>query len=178
MSEVAEPYAAAVFDLAQEVGALDAVQAELHGLRDLLADSADLRRLIESPAFSANEKADALTAIAQKGASSPLLTNFLGVLAKNRRAAALPAVIAAFDRMAAEHRGVASAHVASAVPLTDAQTADLTAALKAATGRDVELTTEVRAELLGGLVVQVGSRRYDSSLQSRLAGLKTALKEA
>lgn len=177
-SEAADRYASALFDLAKQDGALDAVQGDLRGLGALMTEHEALRRAIGNPAVSAEEKAAVFDAVAVAVNASPLVRNLLGVMARNRRAKALPGVIAAFDAMVAKENGVVSAHVASAVPLEDGEIAALAEALKSTVGQSVELTSEVKPELLGGLVVQVGSRLYDSSLRTQIDRVKSAMKGA
>jgi F-type H+-transporting ATPase subunit delta len=171
-------YARALFDLALETNALDSVEADLKGLKAAREESADLRRLLASPAFSAEDKAKALRAVAEKGGANPTTIKFLGLLAANGRAGALDATIADFLRLSAQHRGVVSAEVVSAVKLTAAQEKGVKAALRQALGKDPELTTRVDPSLLGGLKVRVGSRLFDASLRSKLDSLKFALKRA
>jgi F-type H+-transporting ATPase subunit delta len=174
--EAAERYASALFDLARDAKSIDAVARDADSLMAMLAESEDLRRLTESPAFSAEQKQGALTALADRAKLNPLLRRFLGVLARNRRARELAEVLAAFAVLVAEHKGVTTAEVAAARPLTPAQTKELAAALKAVVGREVEMKIAVKPEILGGLVVQVGSRMFDSSLKTKLEGLRAAMK--
>ena len=105
-----------------------------------------------------------------------LTTNFLGVLAQNRRLSHLSAVIRAFSAIAAAQRGEVTAEVASAHPLSDEQLTALEAKLKAREGRTVKIKTSVDPDLLGGLVVTIGSRRIDSSIRTRLNSLAQAMK--
>ncbi len=177
-TDVGARYAQALFDLAVEAGALEAIEADLTALKALARESEDLRRLILSPRFSAEDKAKGLAAVAERASLRPLTRNFLGLLAANRRTAALSQVIAAFERLAAAHRGLVSAEVVTAAPLTDAQTRGLAAALRQALGRDPEISASVDPTILGGLKVRVGSRLYDASLKSKLDTLKFALKRA
>ena len=177
-TDVGARYAQALFDLAVETDSLGVVEADLKGLKAMQGDSLDLRRLIASPAFSAEEKGRALNAVAQKAGASATTLKFLGLLAGNGRIAALPAAITAFERLAAAHRGAIAAEVVSAVKLTAAQTKGITAALRQALGKDPEVTTRVDPSILGGLKVRVGSRLFDASLKSKLDTLKFALKRA
>lgn len=177
-SEVAERYAHALFDLALDSGALDAVRADLLALKAMRAESADLRRLLASPAFTSEDKGKALAALADKAAFAPVTKKFLGLLAHNRRASALPAVIAAFERRYDKHRGVVAAEVVSAIKLTAKQLDGVKAALRQALGGDPELTATVDPAILGGLKVRVGSRLFDASLKTKLDSLKFALKRA
>ena len=177
-NDVGQRYAQALFELALQADALTVVEGDLKGLESGRRASPELRRLIDSPAYPAEVKAQGLDAVAAGGGAHPLTRKFLGLLARNRRASALPAVAAAFARMAAKHRGTVSAEVVSAAPLTDMQLSNITAALRTALGRDPEVATRVDPALLGGLKVRVGSRLFDASLKSRLDSMKYALKRA
>jgi F-type H+-transporting ATPase subunit delta len=118
-------YAAALFDLAKDRDALDAIAGDLRGLQGMIAESADLRRLIQSPVLSRDEQGRALAALGEKAGFGPLTRQFLGVLAHQRRLFALPEVVEAYDAMLAEHKGEIGAEVVSAVPLSEAQLASV-----------------------------------------------------
>jgi F-type H+-transporting ATPase subunit delta len=171
-------YAQALFDLALDADALTAVEADLKSLKSARAESADLRRLMDSPAFSAEDKGKALQAIGEKAKFNPLTLKFLGLLTGNRRADALGQVTDSFTRLSAAHRGVVSAEVVSATKLSAAQEKGVKAALRQSLGKDPEITTRVDPSILGGLKVRVGSRLFDASLRSKLDTLKFALKRA
>jgi F-type H+-transporting ATPase subunit delta len=177
-ADVGARYAQALFELADDGGALPAVEADLKALKAMQADSTDLRRLISSPIFGAEDKAKALTAVAEAAGFSPLSRKFIGLVAAKARAAALPAMITAFEKLAAARRGAVAAEVTTALPLSEAQQKGVAAALRQALGKDPELTTRVDPGILGGIRVRVGSRLYDASLKSRLDHLKFALKRA
>ena len=177
-SDVGGRYAQALFDLASDSDRILAVEDDLNALKAMRAESVDFRRLIDSPAFQAEDRARALDALADRAGFQPLTRKFLGLLAANRRASALPAVIAAYQRMSAERRGVVAAEVVTAVPLSDSQRQGLQAALRQALGKDPEITTRVDPAILGGIKVKVGSRLFDASLKSKLDSLKFALKRA
>jgi F-type H+-transporting ATPase subunit delta len=171
-------YAQALFDLASEQKAQAAVEADLKSLKAALAESRDLKILIGSPAFSAEDKGKGLAAIADRAKFNPTTKKFLGLLAANGRAVALPAVIAGFEDLAAKARGAVSAEVTTALPLSAAQAKGVAAALRQALGKDPEITTRVDPAILGGIRVKVGSRLFDASLRSKLDSLKFALKRA
>lgn len=143
----------------------------------MLASSPDLDRLIKSPVFSADDQFKAIGAVADKAKISGLTGNFLRVVARNRRLFAVPGMIAAFRRIAAEARGEVSADVISAHALSAAQQTELKSALKGIAGKDVSINVTVDPSLLGGLIVKMGSRQIDTSLQTKLNSLKLALKE-
>ena len=177
ISGVAERYASSLFELAREAGSIDAVGADLDRFQALLDESADLKRLVASPVFSADEQQRAISAIAAKAGITGIVGNFLKVVAANRRLFALPGMIRAFRLIAAEHRGEVTAEVTSAHALTAAQEKELKSALKGVTGKDVAINVTVDPTVLGGLIVKVGSRQIDTSLRTKLSTLKLALKE-
>lgn len=176
VSGVSGRYAAALYDLADEKGALDAVAGDLAAIQKMIDDSADFRRFIKSPVLSRRDQSNGVAAIAEKAQLGPLTGQFLGLVAANRRLAALPGMIAGFRAILAERRGQAAAEVTSAAPLSDSQRMSLLDALKKSVGRNVDIVAKVDPSLLGGLVVRVGSRMVDSSLKSKLQRLKLAMK--
>jgi F-type H+-transporting ATPase subunit delta len=176
-SGAAARYATALFELALEESALDEIGAQLAQFEAALDASGDLRRLVKSPVFSAEEQGRALAAVLEKLKIEGLTRNFLLLAAKNRRLFAVPDMIGAYRAMLARHRGETSATVTAATKLTEAQAEAVKQALKAALGKDVLLEERVDPSLLGGLVVKVGSRMIDSTLRTRLNSLKVAMKE-
>ncbi len=175
---IAERYAAALYDLADERKALDAVADDLRGFAAAAAGSDDLRRLIRSAAIAREDQIRALQAIAKDSGMNPLTSNFLALVARNRRLFALDAITDAFLAVLAERRGEVTARVTSAMELTDVQRGQITDAVKQAVGANAQIETRVDPSLLGGLVVRVGSRMYDSSLRSKLQRLEIAMKGA
>jgi F-type H+-transporting ATPase subunit delta len=178
VSGVAERYASALFDLARDEGQLDAVAADLNGFDKLLKESEDLTRLVRSPVFTSEEQTRAVTAILGKAGITGLAANLIKVAAANRRLFAVPQMIAGYRQMLAKERGEITASVTSAEPLSDRQVAAVKAALKEAMGKDVLLDQKVDPALIGGLVIQVGSRMIDTSLRTKLNAMKYAMKEA
>jgi F-type H+-transporting ATPase subunit delta len=142
-----------------------------------LAYSDDLRRMVRSPVFSAEDQAKALDALLGRIGVNPLTLNFFKVLARNRRLFAAEDIIRAFKALAAEARGEVQAEVTSAVALNDSQLDALKEQLKNSVGKDVQLEATVDPSLLGGLIVKIGSRMIDSSLKTKLATLNTRMKE-
>ena len=177
ISGVAERYASSLFELALEAGAVDAVGADLDRFQQLMDESEDLRRLVASPVFSAEDQRKAVAAVAAKAGIAGLVGNFLKVVSGNRRLFALPGMIRAYRQIAAEHRGEVTAEVTSAHALTAAQEKELKSALKGVTGKDVAIAVTVDPSILGGLIVKIGSRQIDTSLRTKLSTLKLALKE-
>ena len=175
-ASLAGRYASALFDLASEGGTVTAVEGDLGALDQAMRESAELRALLRNPEVGREALGRVLDGIAGLLNLSPLTKNFLGVLAQNRRAGDLPGVIRAFAMIAAAQRGEVTAEVASAHPLTDEQLAQLEQRLRAREGRTVKLKTRVEPDLLGGLVVTIGSQRIDDSIRSRLNSLAQAMK--
>ena len=174
---MAERYAGSLFDLALEAKSVEKVEKTLGEVEDLINANADLKRLIESPVFSADDQFRAIDAIANKARIEGLVGNFLRVVARNRRLFAVPSMIAAYRRVAAAHRGEVAAEVTSAHELTAAQMRELNVSLKEVAGKDVAIKLNVDPAILGGLIVKIGSRQIDTSLRTKLNSLKLALKE-
>lgn len=177
VSGVAGRYATALFELGLEGESLEQLEADLNRFGEALDASEDLRRLVKSPVFSAEEQGRALGAILDELRIEGLTKNFLLLVSKNRRLFAAPDMIRAFRAMLAEHRGEMSATVTAASKLTDSQVTALKQALKAALGKDVMLDQLVDPSLIGGLMVKVGSRMIDTSIRTKLNSLKHAMKE-
>ena len=175
-TDVGSRYALALFELAKDKGALPKVEADLKSLKAMRLASDDLRRLLSSPVFTAEDKAKGLAAVAERAGFDPLTKKFLGLIAGNRRSEALPGAITSFEAMAAAERGTVAAEVTTAVALSSAQEKGLAAALRQALGRPAEVETRVDPSILGGMKVRVGSRLYDASLRSKLDSLRFALK--
>lgn len=170
-------YATALFELARDGNALDAVAGDLSSFERMLVESMDLQRLVRSPVFSAEDQGRAIDAIVRKMSAHPLTSNFLRLIARNRRLFAVPDMIKGFRSLLARHRREVAAEVTSAHPLDAGQIALLKETLKSSVGQDVQLAAKVDPSLLGGLVVKVGSRMIDSSLRTKLNNLKLAMKE-
>jgi F-type H+-transporting ATPase subunit delta len=169
-------YATALFGLARDENAIDAVSASLQLLKTALADSDDFRRLTTSPIVSRGEAMKAVAAAASSLGLDPITTRFVGVLAQNRRLAQIGAVIRSYAMLTARHRGETTAEVTSAHPLTAIQVKALKAKLKTQLDRDVAVELNVDPSILGGLIVKIGSRQIDGSIRSKLNSLAIAMK--
>jgi F-type H+-transporting ATPase subunit delta len=175
---LADRYAAALYAHAEDEHALDTVVSEMDALGRTIEASADFRRLLESPLIDVNQATRAaLAMLEQEGYSKPI-RDFVGVIAANRRLRSLADIVRAFVHLVAERRGIITAHVASAHPLSDVQRQQLRARLIEAGYGNVNIIEAVEPDLLGGLVVRIGARLYDTSLKSRLQRLQYAMKGA
>jgi F-type H+-transporting ATPase subunit delta len=177
VSGMAGRYATALFDLALEQKAVDAVAADLRQFDALVAESADLRRLVRSPVFTAGEQTKALSALLDKAGIKGIAANFLKLVVANRRLFAVPDMIKGFRKLAARHKGEVTAEVTIAETPSAAHLAAIKAALKAVSGKDVQVEVKVDPSIIGGLIVKLGSRMVDSSLRTKLNSLKIAMKE-
>jgi F-type H+-transporting ATPase subunit delta len=179
VSGVAGRYATALFELALENKAVDAVKKDLDQFDALIADSADLNRLVRSPVFGVDEQLKALSAILAKAGIGGLAENFLRVITTNRRLFAVRDMIRAYRALVARHKGEVTAHITVAQKLSDTHLDALKSALKSVTsGKDIDLDIKIDPAIIGGLVVKVGSRMVDSSLRTKLNSIKLAMKEA
>jgi len=175
-SGIAGRYAKALFELANEQNQRDAVAADLNRLKAMLGDSADLRRLVMSPAFSRDEQGRAMAVVLDRGGFGLLTRNFIGVIARNRRLFALLKIIEVFAALTAQAKGEVAAEVTAAHPLNDAQLAQIRDMLGAKTKRSIALSAKVDPDLIGGLVVRLGSRMVDTSIRTKLQMLEIAMK--
>ena len=179
VSGMAGRYATALFELALEEKAVDAVKADLDRFEQLVADNPDLLRLVRSPVFGAEEQSRALVAVLDKAGLKGLAANFLKVVASNRRLFAVREMVRAFRALAAKHKGEVTAQVTVAEALNDKNRDALEGALKSVTGgKDIDMDIKVDPAIIGGLIVKVGSRMVDSSLRTKLNSIKIAMKEA
>jgi F-type H+-transporting ATPase subunit delta len=172
-------YATALFELALEEKAVDAVKQDLDRFDALIAESPDLARLVRSPVFGAEEQLKALSAILDKAGITGIAANFLRVITTNRRLFAVRDMIRGYRMLLARHRGEVTAQVTVAEKLNDNHVDALKGALKSVTGgKDIDLEIKVDPAIIGGLIVKVGSRMIDSSLRTKLNAIKFAMKEA
>ncbi len=176
ISGVPGRYANALFELAKENNSIEAVGAQLADFQAAIAGSEDLQRMVRSPVFKTEDQQAAVEAIAAKGKIGGIALNFLKLVAKNRRLPAVSGMIKVYQSLMATEKGETLAEVTSAEKLSAAHVKELKAALKSSLGRDVQLSTQVDASILGGLIVKVGSRMIDNSLKTKLDNLKIAMK--
>jgi F-type H+-transporting ATPase subunit delta len=178
VSGMAGRYATALFDLARETNTVDAVKAELERFDALVSESPDLARLVRSPVFSAEEQLQALSAVLERAGIDGLVAKFLKLVTANRRLFAVRDMVRAFRELIADYKGEASAKVTVAEALKEEHAAALKNALKTVTGKDIELNVKIDPAIIGGLVVNLGSRTVDSSLRTKLNAIRHAMKEA
>jgi F-type H+-transporting ATPase subunit delta len=178
VSGVAGRYASAFFELAQENRAVDAVARDLDAFDALIRDSADLRRLIRSPVFSAEDQAKAVGALLDRAGIGGLAGNFIRLVASNRRLFALPDMIRAFRALVAQSKGIVRAEVRLAEKPSDKVLEEIKAALREVAKAEIDLDVKIDPSLIGGLVVRLGHRMVDASLRTKLNAIRLAMREA
>jgi len=179
ISGMAGRYAGALFELALEEKAVDAVKNDLEQFDAMIDGSADLNRLVRSPVFGVDEQLKALGAVLDKAGIGGIAANFLRVVTTNRRLFAVRNIIRGYRALVARHKGEVSAEVTVAESLSDNHLDALKSALKSVTGgKDIDLDVKIEPAIIGGLIVKLGSRMIDSSLRTKLNAIKFAMKEA
>ena len=176
VSGLAGRYATALFDLAKEKGEIDGTEDDLIVLESMLDSSGELNRLIRSPVIARDEQGRAMAAVVEKIGLGDLTKKFIGLLARNRRLFVLRRIIRSFVELSATGRGEVTAEVASAMSLSELQLSAIADQLSRAVGKNVIVRSRVDGNLLGGLVVKIGSRMVDNSLRSKLQRMKLVMK--
>jgi F-type H+-transporting ATPase subunit delta len=175
-ASLAGRYATALFGLARDESQIDAVSRSLDTLEAAITESPDFRTLVSSPLIGRAAAGKSVRALTPTLGVDPITAKFLGVLADNGRLSELKAVIKAVRKLAADNRGETTAEVTSAFPLNDDQVARIKSNLKTRLGRDVAIDAKVDPQLLGGLVVRLGSQMIDASIKTKLNNLAMAMK--
>jgi len=176
-SGVAGRYASALFDLARDQRAMDAVGYDLDRFDALLRESPDLQRLVRSPVFTAEEQGKAIGAILDQAGLGGLAGNFIRLVAANRRLFALPDMIRAYRKLVANAKGIVRAEVRVAEPPSDRVLDDIKAALRDVAKSEVDVDVKVDPALIGGIIVQMGSRMVDASVRTKLNAIRLAMRE-
>jgi len=179
VSGVAGRYARALFELALDAKSVDAVKADIEKFAAMMAESADLNRMVRSPVFGAEERSRALAAVLAKAEIGGLASNFLMFVTANRRLFSIGEIIRDFRKLVARWKGEVTAEVTAAEKLSDAHLEAIKSALKSITGeKSVDLHVKIDPAIIGGPMVKLGSRMVDSSLRTKLNAIKHAMKEA
>jgi F-type H+-transporting ATPase subunit delta len=177
VSGVAGRYASALLDVGEETNAVDAIMADLDRFGALIDASPDLQRLVRSPVFTADEQVRAIAAILDKAGIGGLAGNFLRLVASKRRLFAVPDMIRAYKALVAKKRGIVNSEVTLAEAPSAAILEDIKTALKGVAGGEIAVDLQIDPDIIGGIVVKLGSRMVDASLRSKLNSLRLAMKE-
>ncbi len=178
ISIIAERYAAAIYELADEGRVLDDIALDLRNLQNMLEESEDLAKATRSPLIDSNDKAVAMQNILEQAGANQLTQKFIGVVARNNRLFILPSMIKAFLIELANRRGEITAEVTSAKKLDEHQLEDITNVIRNTLGSKVTVDAKLDSSLIGGLVVKIGSKMIDASIKSKLQRLQLAMKGA
>jgi len=176
MEELAQVYANALFEVASENEVIDDVREQLGQFADELETNRDLQVFLFSPYFSSQEKKDGIRKIVE-GADERFL-NFLELLAERHRMPAIFRIRRAYDALWREENKLLPVTVTSAIELDDGLVEGLGKRIEEQTGKKVELTSRVDADVLGGLVLQVGNMVLDASIRNRLEQLRKQVAKA
>ncbi|MDG2187533.1 MAG: F0F1 ATP synthase subunit delta [Hyphomicrobiales bacterium] len=176
--EVSKRYAKAIFELANENEILDQVSNDLFTLEKAIIDSKDLRRLISSPTFSSDEQMQVMEQILNKQKATDIIKNFINVLIKNRRINILVSIIGGFNLLILSNSGEVRAEVTSAQDLSMEQLDGIKSNLKKLTEKEIKLETKLDPEIMGGIIVKIGSQMIDTSVSTKLNNLKILMKGA
>ena len=176
-SGIAARYARALFELAQEKNVLDIIEGNLLDLGLALNQSKDLRNLTSSPIYSRDQQSAAILAVAKRLNLSIVLQNTLGLMAAKRRLFVLPALVKQLQNLIAAEKNEVNAEVVSAKALTKTQSAKLAKVIASSVGKNIKINATVDENLIGGLMVKVGSKMIDTSIRSKLNSLQNAMKE-
>ncbi len=176
MSQAISRYANTLFELAENPKEAASIEKDAQSLLAAFSVSNDLIAALKSPLNAADEKIGVLSALGKKLKIVKTTQNFLSVVAKNGRAGELPQMLEHYIALAAKARGAIKAEISSAQKLSAAQIEDLKSNLGRAFKAEIEIETEVKPELIGGLIVKIGSRLFDDSIQTKLENMKLSLK--
>ena len=174
---IAQRYATAVFELAKDSNGIKQLETDLNALEGAMSESADFGVLLSSPIYSRDEQSAAIGALAKAMKLSPIMANTLNLMASKRRLFVLPQLVKGLRGLVAVEKGEVTAEVIAAKSLTKAQQDKLAKTLKVSFGKDVKINLSVDESLIGGLIVQVGSKMIDTSIRSKLGNLQNAMKE-
>ena len=170
-------YATALYQLAINSKQVDTILQDLNSFSVLIDENEQLQKLIYSPIFGAEEKSSAITKLLKKAKAKDLVVQFIGTIAKNGRLFAIKEIIFAFNKEVDTRRGKLSAEVVSAIPLDNKRQAQIHKLIISIAGaKEVSLVMRIDASLIGGLVIRIGSRMFDTSLKTKLNRLEAAMK--
>lgn len=174
--DIARRYATAFFELAQEQSQIDQIAKDVDVIAALVSAGGDFAAFIANATLRRDDQVAAMTAIARHLKLSALTERFLGLLAAKRRLSVLPGIASAVKGLIAEQRGEITAEVTAAQALDQSQIAEISAHLKKVLGKDVKINLQIDPDIMGGLIIKVGSKLMDSSVRTKLERLHRALR--
>ena len=174
---IATRYASALFGLADEQDDIPALEKNVRVFKQAIGQSTDLNHLISSPIYSRHQQQSAILAIAKKLSLSTVMTNTLALMAEKRRLFVVPTFLSVIEDLIAESKNEITAEVVSAKALTKDQLDKLAKSLKSNFSKDIKINASVDESLIGGMIVKVGSRMIDTTIQAKLNSLQNVMKE-
>ena len=175
---VSDRYASALYDLAAEKKLVDPVLEDLSNLKNILKDNKELNLVIKSPLVTSIDKLNIFQSLLKKINANELTSTFIKVIEKNKRFSNLASIITQFININSQKRGDVLADITSADELNDDQKNNITNQLKSILGDKLSLSFDVDKNIMGGLIVKVGSKMIDTSLANKINKLKIAMKGA
>ena len=175
---ISDRYASALYELAVEKKLVDAVLGDLENLKKILLDNKELSLVIKSPLISSPDKLNIFESLLKKINANELTNTFIKVIEKNKRFSNLTSIIVQFININSQKRGNILADITSADELKDDQKNNITNQLKTILGDKLSLSFDVDKNIIGGLIVKVGSKMIDTSLANKINKLKIAMKGA
>ena len=175
---VSDRYASALYELAAEKKLVDPVLEDLSNLKNMLKDNKELSLVIKSPLITSIDKLNIFESLLKKINANELTSTFLKVIQKNKRFSNLASIITQFMNINSQKRGDVLADITSADELNDEQKNNITNQLKSILGDKLSLSFDVDKNIMGGLIVKVGSKMIDTSLANKINKLKIAMKGA
>ena len=175
---ISDRYASALYELATEKKVLDTVLNDLLNLKTILKENKELSLVIKSPLISSPDKLNIFNSLLEKIKANELTNTFLKVIEKNKRFSNLVSIISQFININSHKRGDVLADITSANELNDDQKTNITNQLKSILGDKLSLNFDVDKNIMGGLIVKVGSKMIDTSLSNKINKLKIAMKGA
>ena len=175
---ISERYGSALYDLASEKKCIDSILNDFEVAEKVLKESSELRQLIRSPLVNSDEKLNILLKIFSQSNLHDLTTTFLKVLSDNKRISNLISIILQFKKINSEKRGDITADITSADELSEDEKNNITNQLKNSLGQKLSLNFDVDKNIIGGLIVRVGSKMIDTSILNKINKLKIAMKGA
>ena len=175
---IADRYASALYELSSEVKCVDKVLEDLLTLQEYIKQNKDFNLLIKSPLIASSEKLKILQKILSNHTANDLTYKFIQVIAHNKRINFLPVIISRYNVINSERRGDVIVHITSAEKMNDQQKNGIKDQLRSILGEKLSLNFKIDNKIIGGLIVKVGSKMIDSSLNSKINKLTIAMKGA
>ncbi len=176
VSALSRRYAKALVEIGVEEKAVEAYADELAKVKQILSQEELLRQLLDNPTLAQEKKEKMLAELCKALELSDGMVRFLGLVLSKGRLCYLSQIEESYRRQADELSGILSAKITAAIELDDVQQQAIAAGLEKQTGKQIALTVEVNADLIGGLQAEIGGRLFDGSVKTQLKRIEESLK--